>query len=121
MALHNELGKKGEKAVIELLLKNGYKIIEHNWYYEKYEIDIIAENDEWIIFTEVKTRTSNQWGNPEEFITKGKIKRIVEAADFYLKKNNVDKFARFDVAAVIIGKSNIEIEYIEDAFLSPVN
>jgi len=121
MALHNELGKQGEKVVIELLRKSDYKILRHNWHFERYEIDIIAENEEWIIFVEVKTRASYQWGNPEDAISKSKIKRIVEAANFYLIQNNISKSARFDVAAVIVKGNDFEIEYIEDAFLPPVN
>ena len=121
MARHNELGKLGEEIAIKHLRKLGYGIVEHNWFYEKYEIDIIAQNEEWIIFVEVKTRTSDQWGNPEDAISKGKIKRIVEAADFYLKENDVELPARFDVVAVILDGNKIETEHIEDAFLPPVN
>lgn len=90
MANHNELGKRGEKAVSKMLREKGYTIIACNWFYEKYEIDIIARNPEWIVFVEVKTRTSNQWGNPEDAISKGKIRRMVEAADFYLRDNDID-------------------------------
>lgn len=120
MARHNDLGKRGEEAVISMLCKQGYIIVERNWFYEKYEIDIIARNADWIVFVEVKTRTSNRWGNPEDAISKGKIRRIVEAADFYIKNNNIDLCARFDVAAIVTEGNNFIIEYIEDAFLPPV-
>lgn len=115
------MGKLGEEIAIKHLRKLDYKIVEHNWFYEKYEIDIIARNEEWIVFVEVKTRTSDQWGNPEDAISKGKIKRIVEAADFYLKENDVELSARFDVIVVILDGKKIEIEHIEDAFFPPVN
>lgn len=120
MANHNELGKLGEEAVAKMLREQGYTIIARNWHYEKYEIDIIARHEEWIVFVEVKTRTSDQWGNPEEAISKGKIKRIVEAADFYLRDNDIDSPARFDIAAVTLNGKGLNIEYIEDAFLSPI-
>lgn len=121
MAEHNDLGKKGEEAAVNLLKQKGYEIIEQNWTYEKYEIDIIARNEEFIIFVEVKTRNSNYWGHPEDAVSKRKIKRIVEAADFYLKEFNIDLPARFDVIAAIWTGQKFEIEHIDDAFFAPIN
>ncbi|WP_029905785.1 YraN family protein [Prevotella sp. 10(H)] len=121
MAEHNDLGKKGEDAAENYLRQNGYEIIERNWLYERYEIDIIAQDDEYIVFVEVKTRSSDQWGNPEEAVSKGKIKRIVEAADFYLREYDIDLPARFDVIASIWTGKKFEIQHIDDAFLAPVN
>ncbi len=121
MADHNELGKRGEDAAVNYLRKEGYEIVERNWNYEKYEIDIIARDDEFIVFVEVKTRSSDQWGNPEEAVSKGKIRRIVEAADFYLREYDIDLPARFDVVAAIWNGTDFEIDHIDDAFLAPVN
>lgn len=121
MAAHNELGKEGEDAACNYLQREGYRIIERNWRYHKYEIDIIAENNEYVVFLEVKTRTSAQWGNPEDFISRGQIKRIVEAADFYLREYDIAKDARFDVIASIKTKDGFEIEHIDDAFMAPIN
>lgn len=121
MADHNELGKRGEDAAVNYLRKEGYEIVERNWNYEKYEIDIIARDDEFIVFVEVKTRSSDQWGNPEEAVSKGKIRRIVEAADFYLGEYDIDLPARFDVVAAIWNGTDFEIDHIDDAFLAPVN
>jgi putative endonuclease len=121
MAEHNDLGKKGEDAAVSYLRQNGYNIIVRNWVYEKYEIDIIAQNGEFIIFVEVKTRSSDYWENPEEAVSKGKIKRIVEAADFYLREKDIDLPARFDVIAVIWKGKKYEIDHIDDAFMAPVN
>ena len=121
MAEHNELGKRGEDAAVRYLRHNGYDIIKRHWLYEKYEIDIIARNEEFIVFAEVKTRSSDIWVNPEEAVATGKIKRIVEAADFYLKENDIDQPARFDVIAAIWNGQGFEIEHIDDAFLAPIN
>lgn len=121
MAAHNELGKEGEDAACNYLQEKGYKIVERNWRFHKYEIDIIAENEDFIIFLEVKTRTSTLWGNPEEFISKGQIKRIVAAADFYLREYDIEKDARFDVISATLNKGKIEIEHIDDAFMAPLN
>lgn len=121
MAQHNELGRRGEKLAETYLLENNYRIIQRNWSHEKNEIDIIASRDEFIVFVEVKTRSSSYWGSPEEAVTDTKIKRIVAAADYYLNKNNIDMPARFDVIAVLIQKNTIDIEHIEDAFFAPLN
>lgn len=121
MAEHNELGKKGEEEAVRYLRSKDYIILEQNWLYNKYEIDIIAKDHEYIVFVEVKTRSSSRWGNPEEAISKRKIEHIVDAADFYLKENNIDRPARFDVIASIWNGRTFEIEHIDDAFLAPLN
>lgn len=121
MADHNDLGKRGEDAAVDYLIQKGYQIVKRNWTYEKYEIDIIAQTPEYIIFVEVKTRSSDRWGNPEEAVSKGKIKRIVEAADFYLREFYIDFPARFDVIASIWNGKQFEIEHIDDAFMAPIN
>ncbi|NDV77794.1 YraN family protein [Dysgonomonas sp. 511] len=121
MAEHNDLGQKGESAATNYLEQNGYRIIERNWTYGKYEIDIIAANNEFLVFAEVKTRSSSYWGNPEEAVSKKKIKYIVEAADYYIKENDIEQPVRFDVIAAIWNGKTFEIEHIDDAFLAPVN
>lgn len=120
MAQHNDLGRLGEKAVINYLQEHNYSILESNWFFDKYEIDIIAENEEWIVFVEVKTRASDIWGNPEDAISESKIRRIVESAEHYITEKDINKSVRFDVAAVIISNGLTKIDYIEDAFYPPV-
>ncbi len=120
MARHNELGKKGEQAAAAFMKSKGYKILMRNWRMYRHEIDIVAEDEEYIIFVEVKTRTSRQWGDPEDFIGNAKIKRIVEAADLYLQINDIEKPARFDIVSAVWDGNNFEIEHIDDAFMSPV-
>lgn len=120
MADHNILGEQGENAAASFLRKKGYKVLKQNWRMYRHEIDIVAEDREYIVFVEVKTRTSRQWGNPEDFIGRTKMKRIVEAADLYLKINDIDKPARFDIIASVWNGKSFEIEHIDDAFLSPL-
>ena len=120
MADHNELGKQGEIAAANFLRKKGYKVLKQNWRMHRHEIDIVAEDGEDIVFIEVKTRTSNQWGRPEDFIGKAKIRRIVEAADLYLQINDIDKPARFDIIASVWNGKGFDIEHIDDAFMSPL-
>jgi len=117
MAQHNELGKKGEQLAIEYLLKKGYQIIEKNYRYLKAEVDIIAKKETVLVAIEVKTRTSNYFGNPQDFINPKKIKLLVSAIDFYVIEKNLDVEVRFDIIAIIHNKKEIKIEHLEDAFL----
>ena len=79
MAQHNNLGKKGEDLAIALLKQNGCKISAINCRFQRLEIDIVAETNDEIIFVEVKSRGTSYFGNPEEFISRGQQKRIIEA------------------------------------------
>ncbi len=117
MAHHNELGKIGEQLAVDYLLKNGYEILERNFFYDKAEIDIIAQKEEGIIVVvEVKTRNSAFFGDPQSFVTKGKIKLLVKAANEYMVINNLDKEVRFDIIAVLKNKTTEKLEHIENAF-----
>jgi len=121
MAQHNNLGSQGEEAAIHYLIEKGYTIREKNWRHGKYEVDIIATDTENLIFVEVKTRTSERWGNPEEAVTKAKIRRIVDSADRYTEMYDIDLPIRFDVIAVIWNGTSFDIKHFDDAFLAPLN
>ena len=119
MAAHNELGKTGEKYAQQYLLSKGYRIRHINWKSKNYELDIIAEKDDWLIVAEVKTRSSNFFGNPEEFVTKAKMKRIVSAANHYLRYYKIFKDTRFDIIGILKKPDgNYKIEHFEDAFMA---
>lgn len=117
MAQHNDLGKKGEITAINYLLRKGYTIIEKNYRYLKAEIDIIAEKEDILIAVEVKTRSSNYFGNPEDFINSKKIQLMVHAMDNYIVSNNIDITVQFDIISILYEKDSCKIEHIEDAFL----
>ena len=68
MAEHNELGKLGEELAVDFLQKNGYEILETNWVFQKAEIDIIAQKDNILVAVEVKTRSSIDFGLPQDFV-----------------------------------------------------
>ena len=87
MAKHNILGKRGEELAVHFLQNLGYVIIASNWQQHKFEIDIIAQDNNEIVFVEVKTRTSDFFGNPEEAVTLSKQKHLIEGADYYVNKN----------------------------------
>jgi putative endonuclease len=76
MAEHNELGKKGEQLAIDFLIEKEYKILEKNYRFQKAEVDIIAQKDAVLAVVEVKTRSSNYFGNPQDFVNPKKNKTI---------------------------------------------
>lgn len=117
MATHNDLGKKGEELAIEFLQNKGYNILDKNWRFKKAEVDIIAQKKEILIIVEVKTRTSNYFGNPQDFINQKKIKLLVEAANEYVISKDLDVEVRFDIIAILQNKQKFEIKHLEDAFL----
>ena len=117
MATHNDLGDKGEQIAIDYLIKNGYKIVERNYRYLKAEVDIIAQKETVLAIVEVKTRSSDYFGNPQDFVNQKKIKLLVSAIDFYVNENDLDVNVRFDIIAILKNKSTFKIEHLEDAFL----
>ena len=117
MAEHYELGKKGEELAIDYLIKQGYKIVERNWRFQKAEIDIIARKEETLISVEVKTRSSNNFGNPQDFVNPKKIKLMVLAMNEYVLKKDLNVEVRFDIVAITKNKVSFNIEHLEDAFL----
>ncbi|MGB5464001.1 MAG: YraN family protein [Aureibaculum sp.] len=116
MAEHNELGKKGEQLAINFLVKNGYRILDKNWRYQKAEIDIIAQKKETLAVIEVKTRSSIDFGNPQDFVNPKKIKLLVSAIDQYIISKDLDVNVRFDIIAIVKENNNFTIEHLEDAF-----
>jgi putative endonuclease len=116
MAESHTLGQEGEQFALEYLKKAGFKILKMNWMWGKHEIDIIAENNNYVIFVEVKTRSEDYQMSPVSAVTKQKQKSMIWAADGYIKKFNIDKESRFDVISVIKKENGFEIEHLEDAF-----
>jgi putative endonuclease len=117
MAQHLELGRKGEHLAKEHLEKAGYEILDENWTHGKLEVDLIAYKNKVIIFIEVKTRSSNWFGEPEDFVDARKQKLLVEAAEEYIYLMNHQGEVRFDIISVLFDKqTNYTINHIEDAF-----
>lgn len=116
MADHNELGKAGEDMAAAELIKKGYKILARNWKYLKEELDIIARIGNDIVFVEVKTRTGLIEEDPGLLVSKKKQKHIVEAADAWLKENEINEEARFDLIVIQAGNKETSLQHIEHAF-----
>lgn len=116
MAEHNELGKLGEQMAVEYLQKNGYTILQTNWMFQKAEIDIIAQKGDVLAIVEVKTRSSVEFGLPQEFVKPKKIQLLVKAVNEYILQNDLDAEVRFDIISIYKNKRNFEVEHLEDAF-----
>lgn len=116
MAQHNELGKKGEQLAVDFLLENGYEIIARNYIFQKAEIDIIAKHKDMMVCVEVKTRNSDFFGDPQDFVTKGKIKNLVKAMDAFIIDNEIELESRFDIIAVLLNKKVQHLTHYENAF-----
>ncbi len=116
MAQHNELGKKGEQLAVDFLLKNNYDIIERNYRFDKAEVDIIARKDEILAIIEVKTRSTADFGDPQDFVKPKQIKNLVKAVDEYVTVNDLDVEVRFDIIAIVKQGNNFDIEHLENAF-----
>jgi len=112
----HSLGKRGEKLALEHLMTNGYKIIQRNWKTGKREIDIIAEDEEFIVFVEVKTRMSDFQLHPRDAVSVPKQRNIIFAAQTFLDRNPTEKEVRFDIITIVIDGKKWEIEHIIDAF-----
>ncbi len=113
---HNELGKWGEEFAAQYLIKNGYKILDKNWFFDKAELDIVALKEDQIVIVEVKTRNSDFFGDPQEFVKPAKIKLLVKAANEYVISHDMDKECRFDIIAVLKNKKQESLEHFENAF-----
>ena len=120
MAPHNILGKTGEDIAFQFLQEKGYEILERNWTWRKLELDIIARKDNCLIIAEIRTRSTDAYGEPEYTVTDKKIRRIINAEDVYIKKNMIDLNVRFDIISITGQDGNFKIKHIEDAFISPV-
>ena len=116
MAEHNELGKLGEEMAVEFLKKEGYIILETNWTFQKAEIDIIAKKENILAIVEVKTRSSLDFGLPQDFVKTKKIQLLVKAVDAFVNERDLDFEVRFDIIAIHKEGKSFKIEHLVDAF-----
>ena len=110
-------GKYGELQAAKYLRKKKYNIIDVNYRIRLGEIDIIAENDNYLIFVEVKTRDVSSYIEPKEFVTKLKQRKIIMTAKCYLSNFDTNKQPRFDVIEIYTKYGRVKkINHIENAF-----
>lgn len=116
MADHNTLGKLGEGLAVDFLLQKGYAILEKNWRFLKAEVDIIASKGEVLAAVEVKTRSTKEFGDPQDFVKEKKMRLLTSAINEYVEQNDLDVEVRFDIIAITKTKEGFDIEHLEDAF-----
>jgi putative endonuclease len=116
MQKKDALAKKGEEEATKYLTNNGYEIICRNWIKNHLEIDIIAKKNNKLIIVEVKTRNSDTFGLPEEFVNYRKQKNLVKAAQLYADIYAIDEEIQFDIIAIIMENENFNLNHISEAF-----
>ena len=116
MAEHNKKGVEGEQTAQKYLSNLDYKILETNWRFQKAEVDIIAKEHNYLVFVEVKCRSSNAFGEPQTFVSEKKQMLFKDAAEGYLELKDLDYEIRFDIISVILSSQKAKIEHFKDAF-----
>jgi putative endonuclease len=112
-----EIGEMGELQGINFLKKAGYKIVEKNFSVKAGEIDVIAKDKDYLVFVEIKFRTTREFGPPVEAVDKKKQNKIIRSALLYLKANRIiGANVRFDVLSIGPGENNVEL--IKNAFIA---
>lgn len=115
MSLNQKRGNYGERLAATYLEQKGYAILERNYRYRRAEIDIIAQHGDSLIFIEVKARTHNSYGFPEEAVDNKKAAMIMMAADQYIYEKQWQSDIRFDIVSIDLNASN-SITHFEDVF-----
>jgi putative endonuclease len=117
MAKHNQTGKDGEAMAVIWLSERGYDILHQNWRHGNWEVDIIANKEKRLHIIEVKTRTSDKYGHPEENMDAKKMQYLINAAEEFLHLYPQWQQLQFDVLAINIKRSGAEYFLIEDVYL----
>ncbi|HEY8401970.1 MAG TPA: YraN family protein [Cytophagaceae bacterium] len=113
MSRNIETGKRGELLAYNYLTEKGYRVVEKNYRFGRGEIDLIAEKDGLLVFIEVKYRSSDAFGYPEEAVGEKKASKVVSTANHYVFETEWKKDIRFDILAI---DSNGNVSHFEDAF-----
>lgn len=116
MATHNDFGKLGEDVAYQYLIDNGYKVLAKNWRFQKAEIDIIAQKKDILAIVEVKTRSTDFFGLPQDFVSPKKIKLLIKAAHEYVIQQDLDVEVRFDIIAIVKNTTETKLDHITEAF-----
>lgn len=112
---HGDIGRQGEDMAHRFLRRKGFTVVARNWRPPQGggEIDIVAWEGDWLVFVEVKTRTSGEWSAPERNVDREKMQTLRRAARDYIRRTNADESrVRFDAIAI----TGRRIAHFRDAF-----
>jgi len=107
-----ELGEKGEELAAVYLQEKGYQILKQNYMIGHSDIDILAKNNEYLVFVEVRTKSNGARGMPEDTLTKKKLRRMKNTAELYIAFNHYEGLARLDAVCIILDNSG-NIQHLE--------
>ena len=116
MAAHNELGTWGEEQAALFLQRKGYAIMERDWKTGHRDLDIIASDNDTVVFVEVKTRRNRLFAEPEEAVDYRKLHNLRQAINYYVKSKHLNASFRLDVVTVVGSPDGAppEITHIQD-------
>ena len=115
MARHNDVGKWGEDVAADYLQRHGFSITERNWKVGRLEVDIIATSPNIVLFVEVKTRRTDNFGSPHEAVDWRKQKNLLAAMHQYMAINHIESPMRYDIISIVGSAESYELEHIENA------
>ncbi len=101
---------------MEYLLDKGLRLVTRNYHSRSGEIDLIMEDNEFIIFVEVRYRKTIKYGSPLESINRYKQTHLIQCAMHYLSSKHINRPARFDVIGITPNGADLDIEWLSDAF-----
>lgn len=114
-----EKGNEGEELAAAYLVSKGYTILERNYHFKHAEVDIVAyDNEAYIVFVEVKQRSNNRYGEPEEYADRAKMENVYKAAEAWIYERKMEGApVRFDVISILHPPDEApEIKHFENAF-----
>jgi len=113
---HIELGKTGEDRACKYLQEKGYTIVERNFKAAGFEIDVIVKLADLLVFVEVKSSSSDYFGDPAQAVNQQKEKHIMSAAEAFMEIYDAFTDIRFDIVSIVFKKDVMKIVHYEDAF-----
>ncbi len=116
-----EKGDQAENIAVKYLEDKGYMIIQRNWYFHHYELDVIAKKDNILVVVEIKSLVNKSFQEPYKAVNRNKQRMIIAAANAYIRKYQINDEVRFDVISITFYAKQPVVEHIENAFYPRVN
>jgi putative endonuclease len=111
-----QTGIRGENLTVDYLLNQGYELLDKNYRFKKYEIDLVLRDQSTLVVVEVKFRSTDMFCEPWKSVTRKKQQQIIQVANHYVQTKELDYEVRFDVVGIVANENGLQIEHIQDAF-----